>query len=1346
MRGVRGRLAAMSTAGALLVGALALPPGSVAVASASAVRPDTYIQPPEKGTPLPLDSLAVGTPVSTQFERDGIVFSGQSPYISRDPAYFFGQVLAGGVQHQGTLVGTFVKPGTQDPGTVDYFSFTVGPILQPGEVQVTVYNSQGQQLGVLTPQAGEDENYGYAISTFPGAASFSVSTVNSVPWGWDITDIRLGSVDTTYVAMGDSYSSGEGTYIFPWSQAQGTQCDTGPFAWPSLLASGSSLTMNQDTLVACQGERASQLGQTENGEATSELGQLTNLVSDTGPPDLLTLTIGGNDLGFANILQTCFLGGTSVCLKAADALDNVVTEGGGGLIAGLTQAYEKVADAGGRDGDPGPHVVVVGYPNLFPPGSLGTSVGSVLNCPWLRDNTSPWLVSPETGILLDVIADAQSSLNDDMAQAADDAGVQFVDIAGSLSGHELCTSFPFINPLSLIGGIEGNRNMGHPNLLGQLSIANAVGQQLGLISSSGANRADRPRAALPSIKPRRVHGPLHVTGRFHPGLRPGDTGPLSFAGGPLPDGTTGADYVGYLIATGGNGAGTWSITNGSLPPGLTLDPDSGTITGTPTASGDDTFTAQVSDSSNPPQTASAPVTIDVEAPSTLTVGSATPAAATEGQPYTYQLPVTGGLGSVSWAVTSGSLPAGLQLDAATGQITGTPAGPAGASAFSVQATDSSSPAQVATSSESITVDAASDPLTVTTTSLPSIQAGQDYGAQLTSTGGVAPVFWSVPAGSLPPGLSLDPASGLLTGTPTAAGTYDFTVKMTDSTSPVPQTVTEPLSVTISAAPPLTITTAGAYDGTEGASYSSTFQATGGTGADNWTVSSGSLPAGLTLNAGTGQVTGTPSGTGNSTFDVTVSDAGGDTSTQAYAIDITQVPLTVSTALAPATAGTYYAQNVTPSGGQAPYSWKLVSGTLPTGLTFDSSTGAITGTPQQTGSFPLRVAVTDSSAPSQQVTADVTLTVAARSALTLASVMPAGTVGQLYDTGIGYSGGQAPYTWAVTSGTLPPGLSLDPGTGMVTGGPAKSGTYPVTFQLTDSSPTPQVASASVTFTIKGRPKLAIAPGELPRGLQGESYSAQVPASGGVPPYTSSVSGSLPAGLSLNASLGLISGTPTGHGSSQFTVTVTDSAATPATVTHSYTLPVTQGAPLSIPTTSLASATQAAKYDQALSAEGGTGSYTWSLVKGGGSLPAGLKLSASGDITGLPTGYGNSTFTVQVRDQATPKAEVAKQTLSLDVEAAPPAPPSFTSDTPRTSTTQGASYSYQFQATGNPIPAFSVTSGTLPPGLTLAASGKLSGTPQTPGSYTFEVTAANGQSPDAVTPELHITVNPAPAITS
>ncbi|HEY1915455.1 MAG TPA: putative Ig domain-containing protein [Streptosporangiaceae bacterium] len=1152
------------------------------------------------------------------------------------------------------MSGTFVQPGTQQPATVDYFSFEVGPILQPGEVQVTVYNSQGQQLGVLTPQGDSFDNYGYAISTFTGAASFSVPTVNEDPYGWDITDIRLGSVDTTYVAMGDSYSSGEGTYEFPWSTGQGTTCDTGPLAWPSLLANASGLAFDQTTMLACQNERATDLGYQINGQSVSEEGQLINLVSDDGPPDLVTMTIGGNDIGWIDVLEACFLGGTPLCLQAVSALDRELTEGSSSVIALLDQAYTEVADeAGGADGSAPGQVVVVGYPNLFPQGGgLGTALSVTYHCPWLRDPTSPWFISPDVDILLDEISGAQAALNGDMAEAAREAGVRFVAIPGSLLGHEMCTSFSYMNSLSVLGAIAMNRNMGHPNVFGQQQIANVVGQALGLIPLSDLNGADRPRAALPSVKLRRVRGPLHVTGRFHPGVRPGDTGPLSFAGGPLTDGTTGAQYIGYLTATGGSGADTWSITSGGLPPGLSLDSQSGTISGAPTASGDDTFMVRVTDASSPPQTASAPVTIDVDAPATLTVGAAAPPVATDGQPYTFQLPVTGGLGSVSWSVTSGSLPAGLTLDAATGQITGTPSGAAGASALTVQAMDSSSPAQVATASESMTVDAAADPLTVTTTSLPSIQAGQDYGAQLTSSGGAAPDFWSVAAGALPPGLSLDPASGLLTGTPTAAGTYDFTVEATRSTSPAPQTATQPLSITVSAAPPLAITTTGAFDGTEGAYYSSTFQATGGTGADNWTISSGRLPAGLALNAATGQVTGTPSGTGNATFDVTVSDSAGDTNSQAYSIDINQVPLTVSTALAPATAGTYYAQNVTPAGR---------SGALHLAARLREAAGRTHLRLLDWGDH-------------RDADAERLLPAAGGGDRQLGPG-PAGHRECHADRG-GAAGldGRQPHAWGDRRRGLRHRHRL-----RRRAGPLHLGGH-VRNAPAWADPGPRERHGD-----RRAGHIRHVPGDVPGdrlqphpsgGVGLDHVHDQGQAQTGHRARTTAAGR---AGAELRRSGARQRGSPALHVEPvgqpaprpvlqlqrRPHLRHTHRARVQPVHRYGHRLVIDPGdrdALLHAPGQPGRAAVgphhrsgqrhQAAKYDQTLSAEGGTGSGTWALVKGAGSLPAGLKLKADGDITGVPTGFGTATFTVQVRDRATPNADVAKQVLSLDVEAAPP----------------------------------------------------------------------------------------------
>jgi hypothetical protein len=1299
------------------------------------------------GAPLPLGSLPLGTYVTNQFQKDGIVFSGQAPFITDDGSSSVNPTISGSPLFQGTVVGTFVKPGTNTPATVNDFALSVGYIDSPGSTQMTVYDSKGNQLGVLVAtQSGFNELF----STFPNAASFSVSSVANEPAGWEINTIQIGAINTTYIAMGDSYSSGEGTYDFPWSQSQGTQCDTGPEAWPVQMAdaqnsnsTGATLTIGPDTLVACQGERSYQLNEAVNGESTSEIGQLSNYVTNNGPPDLVSLTIGGNDLGFADILKNCFLGGTEVCLHVVDSLDNKVTTGADSLISTLASTYSSIQSAAGQDAQ----VVVAGYPNLFPqPGGFGRAISVTYHCPWLRESTFPFFglpISPLLNTLLGRISDAQAALNDDMAVAAAEAGVEFAPIPFSLQGHELCTGTPYINPLGLIKGITGDRNIGHPNVAGQAAVANAVGSQLGLGTNGGPRGGAGPRvgATRPAGHPRAV-GPRHR------GRNVADSGTLSFSGGPLADGTVGASYIDYLVSTGGTGADTWSVTSGSLPPGLSLDPNAGTITGTPTTSGSYTFTAQVTDSSVPtPQTVSASVSINVNAASTLSVATTQASDGTAGQPYQLSLAATGGLGAVSWKITSGALPAGLHLNAAAGLVTGTPGAAAvGTAAFTVQATDSSSPAQVATASESITVHPASDPLTVTATSLPEIPAGQDYAAQLTSTGGVAPVAWSVTSGSLPPGLSLDAATGVLSGTPTASGTFSFTAQVADATAPASQTASAPLSIIIDPAAPLAISTTSLFDGTENSYYSSTLQAQGGAGSYQWYVTSGSLPAGLSLDAATGQITGIPTGTGTSAFDVTVYDAAGNSAAASYQVTIAVSPLTVSQSLPKATVSAYYTADITPSGGAAPYGWSLISGSLPSGLSFDSSTGAIVGTPTQSGSFPLSVLVTDSSSPSQQATANVTLTVVADPPLKISSHTPVrGAVGTPYTIGIGYSGGQAPYSWAITAGTLPPGLSIDPGSGMITGTPTTAGSYPVTIQVTDSSsPTPQVASASVTFTIENALKLAVTSTALPLATQGTSYAATLQASGGIAPYTWSLySGSLPAGLSLGSD-GVISGTPTGHGTSGFTVQVTDSNSTSATARLHFSFLVNKAAPLAITTTgALDTASQGSSYFEQLGADGGVAPYTWTL--GSGKLPAGLQLDPSGFISGTPTHFGTSTFTVDVTDSATPTAGLTKQVLSLTVEAIPPAPPSFTADSPYSPVALNTSYSYQFQASGSPAPKFYVTSGSLPKGLKLARSGVLSGTTAHAGTYTFQVTATNGRAPDAVSPQLSITVVPPPVIT-
>jgi len=165
---------------------------------------------------------------------------------------------------------------------------------------------------------------------------------------------------------------------------------------------------------------------------------------------------------------------------------------------------------------------------------------------------------------------------------------------------------------------------------------------------------------------------------------------------------------------------------------------------------------------------------------------------TPGTAYSATLQASGGTSPLSWSIATGSLPAGLALDSSTGVISGTPT-TAGTATFTVQVTDSAPSPLSAQNQLSITV--VSRTLVITTTSLPDGTKGVAYSATLQENYGVLPVSWSVPPGSLPNGLTLNQTSGLISGTPTATGTFNFTVTVTDSSSPA-QNASQQLSITI----------------------------------------------------------------------------------------------------------------------------------------------------------------------------------------------------------------------------------------------------------------------------------------------------------------------------------------------------------------------------------------------------------------------------------------------------------------------------------------------------------------------------------------------------------------------
>ncbi len=268
------------------------------------------------------------------------------------------------------------------------------------------------------------------------------------------------------------------------------------------------------------------------------------------------------------------------------------------------------------------------------------------------------------------------------------------------------------------------------------------------------------------------------------------------------------------------------------------------------------------------------------------------------------------------------------------------------------------------------------PLQVITTSLPGGTANYNYSVTLTATGGVLPYTWSLSSGNLPPGLMLDSATGTISGMPTMTGNYPFALEVTDSETPP---VSNAVNLGISVYPTLVslnITTLGLPRGAQNSPYSASLAATGGVTPYTWSITSGSLPPGLTLNSSTGAITGTPSGAGVSNFTVKVTDAQSDTATQSLSITISPaVPLSISTTTLPAgTAGTPYSAPITAVGGVYPYAWSVIAGKIPDGLTLNSSTGVLSGTPQNVGQSSFSVQVVDSETPPVSATGQVSITI------------------------------------------------------------------------------------------------------------------------------------------------------------------------------------------------------------------------------------------------------------------------------------------------------------------------------------------------------------------------------------
>jgi hypothetical protein len=459
-------------------------------------------------------------------------------------------------------------------------------------------------------------------------------------------------------------------------------------------------------------------------------------------------------------------------------------------------------------------------------------------------------------------------------------------------------------------------------------------------------------------------------------------------------------------------------------------------------------------------------------------------------------------------------------------------------------------------------DGGGGPLTITTGPLRDGVVGAHYFQVMTAKGGQFPYSWVVVPGEgrVPIGMS-HTSKGHVSGVPTEAGTYNFTMRVGDGAGTI---VDKPFSITvrprstqqdalfIEQSVPMAIpanqrfsvslrwlnTGMPNWEGVNGLRLIAQNPASNTTwGMSNILLTEEFIPTGQEMEVLFDAIAPSTPGTYNFQWRLSQNGVGlfGQPSVN-VSINVTPgASVTInSPAMIEAIASVPFSHTLSASGGTPPYTWSAVAGTLPGGVTLNTTTGLLSGSPTSAGVFTFTAQAVDSASRVGQKS--ITINVSPATLTILTPSLPATTQGLVFNQPLTAAGGVPPYSWSVSAGALPSGLKIEDSA--LKGTPTESGNFSFTLQVADSQS--HVAQKSFSLTVLGT-TLAINVAPSLEAFMGLAFNYQPSAGGGTTPYNWSVtSGALPAGLSINPATGAITGTPTVVGTFNVEITVRDQA--------------------------------------------------------------------------------------------------------------------------------------------------------------------------------------------------------------